>query len=582
MTNHEVATTFRRLADLLSIRGESVYKVAAYRRAADSIDLLAEPLEAVRQHGGLEDIPGVGKEIAQKISGLLDTGTFPLLQEVEAEFPPGVAELLTVPGIGPKRARELYQELGIDSLDALRNAVAGGRLDHARSLGPGIVQRIAEGLRSTEVADQRLPLGVAHARGLELIRQLLAHTPQIRRVELAGSIRRFRETIGDLDIAAAADDPSAIVEAFVALPTVAAVERQGQNRCRVLLQDGVSADLWVLPERHWGSLLHHVTGTREHNIRLRDLARERGAHLSEYGYTVGERLIPCATEDEVYRFLDMQYVPPTMRQNIGEIELARKHTLPEVIGFDQLRGDLHAHSDWSDGTRSIREMAVAARGRGYKYLCITDHSRGLAVAHGLDAERLRSQRAEIDRLNAELAPFRVLQGIELEVRADGSLDLDNAVLATLEIVVAAVHSGLRQDRATLTQRAVSAIRHRLVDVLAHPTGRILGRRPGGDFDLDTLYAEAARTGTVLEIDGDPARLDLRDVQARAAIAAGCTLSIDSDAHSIEGLGNVHYGIGTGQRAWVPPQRVLNVLPLEAMLGRLKRNRGGKQSHGGSP
>jgi DNA polymerase (family 10) len=570
-TNHDVAETFRLLADLLSIRGDSIYKVSAYRAAADSIEGLPESLEAIRRRGELEHVPGVGREIAQKISDLLDTGTFPLLREVQSQFPRSVAELLTVPGVGPKRARELYRELAVDSLDALRKAVAEGRLDDAPGFGPGVARRIAEGLRSVETADRRLPLGVAYARGHALIQQLEARAPQIRRIELAGSIRRFRETIGDFDIAAAADDPPAIVEAFVGLPSVSAVERRGENRCRVTLQDGVSADLWVLPERYWGSLLHHVTGTREHNIRLRDLALERGAHLSEYGYTVGDRVIPCATEEEIYTFLDMQYIPPTMRQNTGEIDLARKHALPAVIGFDQLRGDLHAHSTWSDGSRTIREMASAARDRGYEYLCITDHSRGLAVANGLDAERLRRQRVEIDGVNRELAPFRVLQGIELEVRADGSLDLDDETLGALDIVVASVHSGLRQDRATLTQRAVSAIRHPLVDVLGHPTGRMLGRRPGGDFDMEALYAEAARTGTVLEIDGDPARLDLNDVHARAALAAGCTLSIDSDAHSVEGLGNVYFGIGTAQRAWAPPERVLNARPLEEMVSQLKRN-----------
>jgi DNA polymerase (family 10) len=306
---------------------------------------------------------------------------------------------------------------------------------------------------------------------------------------------------------------------------------------------------------------------------LRDLALERGARLSEYGYTVGEKLMPCETEEAVYSFLDLQYIPPPMRENTGEIELARRHALPSVIGFDQLRGDLQAHSTWSDGTSSIRDMALGARARGYQYLCITDHSSGLAFVHGLDAERLRAQRAEIDRFNAEVAPLRILQGIEVEVRADGNLDLPDDVLATLDIVVAAVHSSLQQDRARLTQRALAAIRHPLVDVLAHPTGRRLGDRPGGDFDLDALFAEAARTGTLLELNSDPARLDLRDVHARAANAAGCTLSIDSDAHSVDGLDNVYYGIGTAQRAWVSPERVLNTLPLDAMRAGLKRNKG---------
>jgi DNA polymerase (family 10) len=355
---------------------------------------------------------------------------------------------------------------------------------------------------------------------------------------------------------------------------VAHVELRGPTRCRVVLHNDFPADLWVLPEQHWGSLLHHTTGNKYHDIRLRDLALARGASLSEYGFTVGERVIPCATEEEVYAFLGMQYIPPPMREDTGEIDLALRGELPAILQLDHVRGDLHVHTEWSDGHGSVREMALAARARGYAYVCITDHSQGLVVAHGLDTERLRAQRAEIDRVNAELAPFRVLHGVELEVRGDGTLDLPDDVLTTLDLVVAAVHRGLRQERERLTARAVAALRHPLVDVLAHPTGRLLGGRAGGDFDMDTLYAEAAATGTALEIDGDPARLDLRDVHARAAVAAGCLVSVDSDAHAPEDLDNIAYGVGVAQRAWVPPERVLNTLPLDALLARRKRHRQG--------
>ncbi|MDP9375009.1 MAG: DNA polymerase/3'-5' exonuclease PolX, partial [Chloroflexota bacterium] len=563
-SNTEVAATFSRLADLLAIRGESRFKVVAYRRAAESIAQLPEPLDAIRRRSALEDIPGVGEEIARKIEDLLDTGSFPLLREVEAEFPPGVAELLAVPDIGPKRARLLYEQLGIDSLDALRRALAEGRLREVAGLGRDLIARISAGAGSLQAADERLPLGAARALGLDLIARLTDRVPAIRRIELAGSVRRSRETAGDLDIVAAVEDPAAAVAAFAALPGVARVEMQGPNRCRVLLQDGFAADLRVLPERHWGSLLHHFTGNKYHNIRLRDLALARGAHMSEYGYTVGDELAPCATEAEVYAFLGMQYIPPPLRENTGEIDLALRGALPDVVQQEQLRGDLHAHSTWSDGAHGIRDMALAARERGYEYLCITDHSQGLGVANGLTPERLRAQRAEIDAVNAELAPFRVLQGSEVEVRADGRLDLPDEALAALDIVVAAVHSGLRQGRERVTGRALAALCHPLVDVLAHPTGRIVGGWPGGDFDLDALYTEAARTGTVLEIDGDPARLDLRDLHARAAVAAGCTLSVDSDAHAADGLDNVFYGVGVAQRAWVTPDRVLNTLPLDEL------------------
>ncbi|MFN8515647.1 MAG: PHP domain-containing protein [Chloroflexia bacterium] len=369
---------------------------------------------------------------------------------------------------------------------------------------------------------------------------------------------------------AAADDPAAVVEAFAGLPGVARVEMRGPNRCRVALASGASADLRVLPEKHWGSLLHHFTGSKYHNIRLRDLALARGARMSEYGYAVGDDLVTCATEEEVYAYLGMQFVPPPMREESGEIELALKGELPRIVEVADLRGDLHMHTTWSDGTASVREMAIAARDRGYAYICVTDHTHGLGIANGLTPERLRQQRAEIERVNAQLAPFRVLQGAEVEVRADGSLDFEDEVLAGLDLVIAAVHTSLRQGRERLTERALGAIRNPYVDVLAHPTGRLVGGRAGGDFDMEAIFAEAAATGTALEIDGDPARLDLRDSHARAAIAAGCMISIDSDAHAVAGLGNVEYGVGTAQRAWVPPDRVLNALTLKQLLARREK------------
>lgn len=570
LSNAEVAATLTRLADLLAIRGENRFKVGAYRRAAESIAQQSEPLAAIRKRGDLEEIPGVGEEIAVKIGDLLDTGSFKLLREVEAAIPPGVAELLAVPDVGPKRARTLYERLGVDSLAALRRAIDAGRLRGLPGFGADLIARIAAGLDAPESDDRRLRLDRARALAGELIAQLRERAPGISQMALAGSGRRFRETVGDLDLVAAAEHPAAVVDAFAALPGVVRVEMRGPNRCRVALASGPSADLRVLPAKHWGSLLHHFTGSKYHNIHLRDLALARGASMSEYGYAVGEETVACATEEEVYAFLGLPYIPPPVREETGEIELALKGELPATVQLGELRGDLHMHTTWSDGGASVREMAEAARARGYAYICITDHSQGLGVANGLSPARLRAQRVEIDAVNADLAPFRVLHGSEVEVRADGSLDFPDDVLAELDLVIAAVHTGLRQGRARLTERALAAIRHPLVDILAHPTGRLIGEREGGDFDLDALYAEAARSGTVLEIDGDPARLDLRDVHARAAVAAGCALHIASDAHSIGGLGNTEYGVGVAQRAWVSPDRVLNTFPLDALLARRKR------------
>lgn len=570
MDNAEIAGAIGLLGDLLEIQGESAFKVGAYRRAAETIVGLSEPLASIRDRDGLGTIPGVGKAITSKIGELLDGGTMKALEEAERKTPRGVAELLAVPGIGPKRAGRLHGELGVDDLAALRVALEDGRAEGL--LGAGEAKRIAQGLSTLHGDDDgRLPLGTARELATDLIRQLRDAVPGIERIEIAGSARRFRETVGDLDIVAAADDPEAVVATFVALRGVSRVESRGPTRCRVQLTSGFAADLWVLPPRHWGALLFHVTGDKYHDIRVRDLAIARGGRLSEYGYTQGDELTTFATEEEVYAHFGMQVIPPPMRAGGDEIDLALNGRLPDVVTLDDLRGDLHCHTEWSDGHATVREMALAARQRGHAYLAITDHSRGLGVANGLGPERLREQRREIDRVNAELAPFRVLQGIELEVKADGSLDLPDDVLAELDIVVAAIHSSLNQERDRLTERALTAIRHPLVDVLAHPTGRIVGGRPGGDFDMGRLYAEAARTGTVLEIDGEPGRLDLRDTHARAAAAAGCTLSVDSDAHAPDGLDNQTYGVGVAQRAWVTPDKVINTLPLGEILKRLKHN-----------
>ncbi|HEV2527177.1 MAG TPA: DNA polymerase/3'-5' exonuclease PolX [Thermomicrobiales bacterium] len=571
MTNAEIARELQLLGDLLEIQGESSFKVGAYRRARETIEGLPEPLAKIRERDGLEKIPGVGKAISSKIEELLDTGTMKALIAAEVKTPRGVADLLAVPGIGPKKAARLHAEIGIAGLNDLRVALDDGRADAV--LGAGERKRIAQGLGTlVDGGKGRMPLGQALVIVEDLIAQLRERVPDLETIEAAGSVRRVRETVGDLDIVAAWDEPEAIVDAFTRLPAVERVESRGPTRCRVALVSGIAADLWVLPPRHWGALLFHVTGDKYHDIRIRDMAIAKGGRLSEYGYTEGDDLTTFADEDDVYQFFGLQPIPPPMRAGGEDVDLALKGRLPEVVALANLRGDLHCHTTWSDGKATVREMALAARDRGYQWLAITDHSKGLAVANGLDGRRLREQQAEIVAVNEELAPFHVLQGIECEVRSDGRLDLDDDVLAELDLVIAAVHSSLGQPRDRLTERAIKAINHPLVDILAHPTGRIVGGRAGGDFDMDAIYAAAAAAGTVLEIDADPARMDLRDTHARAAIAAGCMLSIDSDAHSIAGFDNLGIGVGVAQRGWVPPDRVLNTLTLKQLQARLKRNR----------
>ncbi|MDQ3327032.1 MAG: DNA polymerase/3'-5' exonuclease PolX [Chloroflexota bacterium] len=563
-----MADTLQRLADLLEIRGEAVFKIAAYRRAGESISAVTESLTAIQARGELEAVPGVGKAIAQKIADLLNTGSFKLLDEVQAEIPAGVAALLQVPDVGPKRARLLYEKLGVASVDDLRSALDSGQLAATKGIGPAGARRIAEGLASLQPTDTRLPL----ARALPLAATLREQIRQLgaTQVEIAGSVRRFAELVGNVNLVASADDPEALLDAFCSLPSVASIESQDDGARRVVLHDGAPVNLVVGTHQAFGSLLHYHTGSKQHIARLNKLACERGAELNARGFVVDGATHPCAAEDEVYTYLELQPAPPEMREDTGEIERAMAGTLPPSFEATSLRGDLHMHTTWSDGTRSIREMALAARERGYEYVCITDHSQSLGVANGLSGERLLQQRMEIDEVNTELTPFRVLQGVEVEVLGDGSLDLPDDVLRSLDVVTASVHSGLRRGRESVTARALAALSHPLVDVLAHPSGRLVGGRSGGDFDMNALYAVAARTGTALEINGDLARLDLRDTHARAAVAAGCTFTIGSDAHSVEGLSNAAYGARLATRAWVRHEHVLNARPLDAVLGALKR------------
>lgn len=570
ITNTDAARALRQLADLLEIGGEPVYRVVAYRRAAENIDSLSESLSVLHDRGALTSIPGIGKGIAEKLAELLDSGRMKELDEIQERVPLSVTELLTVPDIGPKRAKTLFTEAGITSLAQLKEAVAAGRLAGLSGLGAKGAQRIADALASMSEPDLRIPLPLARRFGNELIAMLKEAAPGLEQIELAGSIRRYRETVGDLDLVGAAEDTSAVIDAFAGLPIVSRIEMQGDNRCRVQLHNGQAADLRVLPPKYWGSLLHHFTGSKYHNVHLRDLALERGWSLSEYGFKRDDELIECPTEEDVYRFLEMQWIPAPQRENTGEIELALRHELLGVVAFSDIRGDLHMHTTWSDGVRSVEEMARAAIARGYEYICVTDHSKGLGVANGLDAERLLQQRAEIDHVNALVAPFRVLHGVEVEVLNDGSLDLPDEVLARLDLTIASVHSGIRRGKEATTNRALAAMRHPLVDILAHPTGRILGGRAAGDFDVAALIAGAVETGTILEINGS--RVDLNDVNARAALDAGCTIELGSDAHSAEGLDEIVYALGTAQRAWIPAASVLNTRPLEQMLASLKRNR----------
>jgi DNA polymerase (family 10) len=537
-------------------------------------------------------IPGVGAAISAKIAELVATGRLAFRDRLHADVPATLVELLAIPGVGPRTAGALWERHGIESLDDLRTAIRAGTL----APGPGLTRKgiagIASGLDALDRRGARLTLGRAE----DLVERLAAwlrEAPGAGEVVAAGSFRRRRETVGDLDLLVTAASPSAMVQHFLRYPAAAAVVGSGTQRASIRLVDGPQVDLMVMPPGAAGTHLVHFTGSKEHNVRLRALARDRGWSLSEKGFVRlgpgGEPLAgPAAelrtfvTEAEVYDFLGLAEVPPELREDSGEIEAAAGGALPDLVVDADLRGDCHAHTEWSDGVDSVARMAEAARGRGDAYLVLTDHTRGLPIARGLDPSRFAARREEIAAYNARVAAaeahgtarpatpaegFRVLDGCELEIRADGTLDLPDEILAGFDFVVAALHQGRRQSRAELTARVLGAIRHPLVHAIAHPAGRMLGERPRDDLDLDweAIYAEAARTGTLLEIDGSDHRLDLAPERARRAAAAGCLFLVDSDAHRVEELADRRWGVAQARRAWLGPALVANTWSRARLL-----------------
>ncbi len=556
LTNRQVAEMLQQIADMLEIKGEVVYKSLAYRRAAQSILDLGRDINEVHAEGGLRSIPGVGEALGKKLDELLSTGHLQYFEELQEEVPPGVVSLLAIPEVGPKTAKLLWQRLGAMSVADVEQAAQAGKLRELPGLGAKTEQRILEGIRSLNRRSSRVLLGLAWPVAEELLEQLQA-LPGVQAASAAGSLRRMKETVGDLDLLAAATDGEAVTAAFARFPQVAEVMLQGPTKATVILQDGLQADLRVLPRERWGSLLQHFTGSKEHNVALRALALEKGLSLSEYGFKRGQEEILCPEEKDVYRLLGLEWIPPELREDRGEIAAAAEGRLPALVTIDDIMGDLHAHTDWSDGVAPLEDMAAAARELGYEYLAITDHTHSLAVANGLTVERLREQRKLIDHFNAYHAGIKLLQGCELEICGDGSLDFPDEVLAGLDVVVASVHTGLRQERARMTERVLRAVRNPHVDVIGHLTGRNLGGREPSNVDVEAVLQEAARTGTAIEINGAPNRLDLNDVHTKRAVELGVTLCIGSDAHSVMSLHAMRYGLATARRGWASAKNVLN-------------------------
>jgi DNA polymerase (family 10) len=566
MKNQKVAQIFGAMADILAIQDAGYHRIMAYRRAAENVAALGRPIEEVWQAGELEAIPGIGKTLAAKIDELMRTGHLEAYEKLQAQVPAGVVEMLQVPDVGPKKAALFWKELGITSVEALEKAAREQRLRELSGMGEKSEQKVLAGIGVLKRRTGRTLLGVAWPLAYAMLAEL-QEVNGVVQVAPAGSLRRMRETVGDLDLLVASEDPEPVMARFRELPQVAEVLLSGLTKTSIRTSEGFQVDLRVLEPARWGTALQYFTGSQAHNIRLRGLALERGLSLSEYALKQedGSEIL-CATEEEVYGALGLPLVPPELREDRGEIEVALEDRLPRLVEMADLKGDLQFHTTWSDGHQSLLEMAQTARARGLEYVLVTDHSHSLGIAHGLTADDLRRQRAEIEEANRNLGGgFRLLAGVEVEVRADGSLDYPDEVLAELDLVVAAVHSGLRQGREQVTARMLAAIRTPHVDVIAHPTGRLIGEREGADLDMDAVFRAAAETGTALEINAYPDRLDLRDAHVRRAVELGVKLAISSDAHDVSHFAVLPFGVATARRGWATAEDVINTWDVEKLL-----------------
>ena len=551
--NADIARLFDEIADLLELRDENPFRVRAYRNAARIVgELRLDIAQTLAKGGELPKLSGIGEDLAGKMREIAATGSCKLLEQLRRKFPAGITELLTLPGLGPKRVRTLYDKR-ITSLADLERAAREGRLHDIAGFGEKTEARVLEAAAARSSKVQRFKLAVA----AQYAEPYAKHIGGV----VAGSYRRMKETVGDLDFLVCTDQPEAAIERFITYPEVKEVAAHGTTRAAVVLASGLPCDLRVVPRESFGAALHYFTGSKAPNIAVRKLGIERGLKINEYGVWRGKRRIAGETEESVYAAVDLPYIPPELREASGEIEAARRGELPKLVTLEDLRGDLHAHTKATDGRNTLAEMAAAAKVLGLEYLAITEHSRRVAMAHGLDPQRLARQIEEIDRLNAKLSGITVLKGIELDILEDGALDLPDAILSRLDLVVVAVHSKLALPRARQTERILAALENPYVSILAHPTGRLIGEREAYDVDMLAIARKARAKGVAFELNAHPDRLDLTDVHCRMAKDEGVPVAISSDAHGVDGLGVLRYGVGQARRGWLEKRDVLNTRSL---------------------
>ena len=571
--NEQVAAVLEEIGDLSDLKGENPFRAVTFRAVARAIRDLREPLRTLMEQKRLGEIPKVGPAVQEIIEQLLTTGTAKRYEDLKAAVPPGLLALLGVPGVGPATARVIYDNLKITSLEELEDAAKSGRLRTLPKIQARTEENILKGIASIKQRTGRALIVDARAAANAMV-TYLEERCDLEKIAIAGSVRRWRETIGDVDIVVGSANGERIMDAFVSAPEVERVIANGQTKSSVIVERGLQIDLRVVAPAQFGAAMMYFTGSKEHNVRMRGLALKRKLLLNEYGlFRVGEektgKPIASGTEEEVFAALGMDWIPPELREDRGEVDAALAHGLPDLVELADIRGDLHAHTSWTDGRDTVADMAERARAKGYEYLALTDHSIGLGMTHGLNAERIAARTKEIAAVNKRLAPFRVLVGTEVDIRSKGELDYDDETLGRFEVVTASIHSSFAQPRDAQTRRILGAMDNARVNAISHPTGRLLEKRDAYDVDLEAIIAAAVRTKTRLEVNGGPERLDLSDVAVRRAMDVGAMLVCNSDAHAIEELDQMEYAVATARRGWATRERVQNTMPLADLLTHLK-------------
>jgi len=572
MDNSTIARLFADVADLLEIQGgANVFRIRAYRNAAQTVESLGASAESAVRTGSpkLDELPGIGKDLAGKIKEIVETGKLTLAEELKAQIPEGLLAMVRLPGLGPKRARLIYDELQIQDLDQLAAAARAGKLRAIKGLGPTLEARIVRSIADAKIRSARHRLADAETAVTPFV-EYLKEEKGITRIEVAGSYRRRAETVGDVDILVTAKKAGPIADRFVAYPEVTQVLAKGDTRSSVVLRSGLQVDLRVVPDASYGAALYYFTGSKEHNVAARTQAVRRKLKVNEYGIFRGEKRVAGRTEEDVFKALGLAWIPPELRENRGELDRAARGALPDLVTVDDIRGDLQMHTTYSDGKATLAEMAEACRARGYKYMAVTDHSKAVRVAGGLDKAGFRKQYKEIDRLQRTLKGITLLKSAEVDILDEGRLDLDDDVLAEMDVVVVSVHSRFNLPRAEMTRRIVKAIQHPRVNILAHPTGRLIGRREPYQVDMGEVVKAARDHGVLLEINAQPHRLDLNDAYAFMAREAGVRLVVSTDAHRPAELAYMRYGVDQARRAWCEARDVANTLPLGKFRALMKK------------